>query len=84
MNEETPLTSNDATPGSDASSGDSGFESKLWFKLTFSDDITYGAPEGNKTPASSVDDVGSILLLAPSTECSSNTLFPSCSPPSMS
>ena len=84
MNDDAPTTSNAATPGSDAASGYIGLPAKLCATLLFADAITYGASTGKKTPASSVDDVGSTLLLAPSTACSSNRLSPDSTLPSMS
>ena len=84
LNADAPTTSNAATPGSDAASGIAACDAKLCSTLTFSDAMTYSAPDGVNSPDERVDTVGSATLLAPSTAWSSYTLNTDHEAPSMS
>ena len=72
MNDDAPVTSNDAMAGSEAADGaTASLRSIATFTLSVAS--AYSASEGRNTPPSSVEDGANVRLVAPSTDTSSRT-----------
>ena len=84
MNDDAPVTSNDAIEPRESADGLDGSDEKSNGVFTLSDAIAYSASDVKKVPPSSVDEAARLRPLAPSTACSSYTELPLCSSPSAS